>query len=61
MVRGTHSTDLFLPLNPDAETSAHTLTFTLALLAIHPEVQEKLFQETKNLWPDLDGDAVRAI
>ncbi|EJD34457.1 cytochrome P450 [Auricularia subglabra TFB-10046 SS5] len=38
------------------ETSAHTLTFALALLAIHPEVQEKLHNEAQRVWPDLKSE-----
>lgn len=38
------------------ETSAHTLTFAFALLAMHPEVQDKIYDETKMLWPDTTGD-----
>ncbi|NAS32116.1 cytochrome P450 [Flavobacteriaceae bacterium R38] len=30
------------------ETTANALTFTLALLALHPEIQEKVFQEVKD-------------
>ncbi|EJD34763.1 cytochrome P450, partial [Auricularia subglabra TFB-10046 SS5] len=37
------------------ETSAHALTFALALLALHPEVQEKLHEEAARVWPVLDG------
>ncbi|EJD34765.1 cytochrome P450 [Auricularia subglabra TFB-10046 SS5] len=38
------------------ETSSHTLTFALALLTIHPEVQEKLHSEAKRAWPDLESE-----
>ncbi|EJD34764.1 cytochrome P450 [Auricularia subglabra TFB-10046 SS5] len=38
------------------ETSSHTLTFALALLAIHPEVQEKLYDEVQRVWPDLNSE-----
>jgi len=32
-------------LNFKIDTTAHTLAFSLALLAIYPEIQEKLFQQ----------------
>ncbi|KZV78423.1 cytochrome P450 [Exidia glandulosa HHB12029] len=38
------------------ETSAHTLTFAFALLALHPEVQDKLYDEAKRLWPEDSGE-----
>ncbi|EJD41255.1 cytochrome P450 [Auricularia subglabra TFB-10046 SS5] len=38
------------------ETSAHTLTFAFALLAMHPEVQDKIYDEAKRLWPDTQGE-----
>ncbi|KZV92266.1 cytochrome P450 [Exidia glandulosa HHB12029] len=38
------------------ETSAHTLTFAFALLALHPEVQDKLYEEAKRLWPEDSGE-----
>jgi hypothetical protein len=41
-----------------AETSSHTLTFAFALLAMHPEIQERLFEETKALWPETEGENV---
>jgi hypothetical protein len=40
------------------ETSAHTLTFAFALLAIHPHIQDKVFDEAVKLWPDLNSDSV---
>ncbi|KIP01931.1 hypothetical protein PHLGIDRAFT_320485 [Phlebiopsis gigantea 11061_1 CR5-6] len=32
------------------ETTAHSLSFTLALLALHPEAQEKLFRHIVDTW-----------
>ncbi|KAH7100852.1 cytochrome P450 [Auriculariales sp. MPI-PUGE-AT-0066] len=40
------------------ETSAHTLTFALALLALHPEEQEKVYLEAKQQWPSMLDEAV---
>lgn len=42
------------------ETTAHSLGFTLALLAAHQDIQEKAFQELRNIVPE--GEApVRSI
>lgn len=38
------------------DTTSGSLHFVFALLAIHPEIQEKLFQETLSVWPDLTAD-----
>ncbi|EJD41256.1 cytochrome P450 [Auricularia subglabra TFB-10046 SS5] len=38
------------------ETSAHTLTFAFALLAMHPEEQDKIYAKAKRLWPDTNGE-----
>jgi cytochrome P450 len=35
-----------------SETSAHVLSFALIYLALYPEIQEKIYQETLQLWPD---------
>ncbi|KAL0572316.1 hypothetical protein V5O48_009638 [Marasmius crinis-equi] len=43
--------DMFWYLLAGHETSAHTLAFTFAYLALYPEVQEKLFQEACKVWP----------
>jgi cytochrome P450 len=34
------------------QTTAHTLSFTFALLALYPEVQEKLLKHIKSVVPD---------
>lgn len=34
------------------ETTAHSLGFTLALLAMHPDIQEKAFQELRRIVPE---------
>jgi len=36
------------------ETTAHALTFAFALLATHPEIQERIHQEARAVWPDLN-------
>lgn len=33
------------------ETSSHTLSFTFLLLALYPDVQKKLHEETVRIWP----------
>ncbi|KAK1224053.1 hypothetical protein PQX77_008383 [Marasmius sp. AFHP31] len=44
--------DMFWYLLAGHETSATALTFTFAYLALHPEVQEKLYQEVYKVWPN---------
>ncbi|KAG6820265.1 hypothetical protein H0H93_003095 [Arthromyces matolae] len=34
------------------ETSAHSLCFSIVLLALYPEVQQQVFDEVIKLWPD---------
>ena len=34
------------------ETSTHSLVFTLALLALFPDAQETMYQETLEVFPD---------
>ncbi|KAJ6557982.1 cytochrome P450 [Mycena capillaripes] len=34
------------------ETSAHSLSFAIALLALYPDVQQKIYEETARVWPD---------
>ena len=41
------------------ETTANALSFALHLLATHPEVQEELYQEVKQI--DWDGDLLQAL
>ena len=42
------------------ETSAHSLTFAILLLALHPDVQRKLYEEVTEVWPkgNPNSDAV---
>ncbi|KAN0127113.1 cytochrome P450 monooxygenase [Lactarius tabidus] len=37
------------------ETTAYTLCFTFALLALYPDEQERLYQQIKSIMADLDG------
>ncbi|KAH7097522.1 cytochrome P450 [Auriculariales sp. MPI-PUGE-AT-0066] len=39
------------------ETSSHTLTFAFALLAMHPDIQDRIFDEASALWPDTTSEA----
>lgn len=34
------------------ETSAHSLCFSVLLLALYPDVQQKVYEEVLRLWPD---------
>jgi cytochrome P450 len=44
--------NLYIFLVAGHETTAHTLCFTFALLALYPEEQEKLFEHIKSVIPD---------
>jgi len=44
--------NIFVFLIAGHETTAHTLCFTFALLALYPDEQEKLFQHIKSILPD---------
>ncbi|KDR79850.1 hypothetical protein GALMADRAFT_241949 [Galerina marginata CBS 339.88] len=44
--------NIFIFLVAGHETTAHTLCFTFALLAFHPEEQERLLQHIKSILPD---------
>ncbi|TFK34437.1 cytochrome P450 [Crucibulum laeve] len=44
--------DTFVFLLAGHETSAHSLCFSIALLALYPEVQKKILEEAMKLWPD---------
>jgi cytochrome P450 len=41
------------------ETTAHTLAFAIALLALYPDVQEKLYRHVKENVADPSGTPVR--
>lgn len=44
--------NVFIFLFAGHETTAHSLGFTLALLAIHQDIQERAFQELRNIVPE---------
>ncbi|KAJ3575472.1 hypothetical protein NP233_g1074 [Leucocoprinus birnbaumii] len=44
--------NIFVFMLAGHETTAHTLCFTLALLALHPDEQEKLYRHIKSVIPD---------
>ncbi|KAJ7634646.1 cytochrome P450 [Roridomyces roridus] len=43
--------DIFTFLIAGHETSAHALSFAIGLLALYPDVQDKIFKETLDVWP----------
>jgi len=45
----------FIFLLAGHETTAHTLCFAFALLALYPSVQERLYQQIKVIMADVDG------
>ncbi|KAF7326020.1 F-box domain-containing protein [Mycena kentingensis (nom. inval.)] len=44
--------DMFTFLLAGHETTAHTLAFAAAYLALYPDIQRKIYEETVALWPD---------
>jgi len=50
---------LLTSLSAGHETTAHTLAFAMALLALYPDVQEKLYQHVKENVADPSGTPVR--
>jgi cytochrome P450 len=42
------------------QTTAHTLCFTFALLALYPDEQERLYQHIKGVMSSLNGMPVRS-
>ncbi|RDB30006.1 hypothetical protein Hypma_014135 [Hypsizygus marmoreus] len=44
--------DTFTFLLAGHETSAHSLCFAVVLLALHPDIQQRVYEETLELWPD---------
>jgi len=47
--------NMFVFLLAGHETTAHTLCFAFALLALHPDEQERLYQQIKGIMADLNG------
>jgi cytochrome P450 len=47
--------NMFVFLLAGHETTAHTLCFTLALLALYPDEQERLYQQIKGIMADPNG------
>ncbi|KAJ7774471.1 cytochrome P450 [Mycena maculata] len=44
--------NIFTFLLAGHETSAHSLSFAVALLALYPDAQQKIYEETLRVWPD---------
>jgi len=44
-----------LPQSISLQTTAHTLCFTFALLALYPDEQERLYQHIKEVMSNLNG------
>ncbi|KAJ6472655.1 cytochrome P450 [Mycena vulgaris] len=44
--------NIFTFLLAGHETSAHSLTFAIGLLALYPDVQQKIYEETLRVWPN---------
>jgi len=44
-----------LPQSLSLQTTAHTLCFTFALLALYPDEQERLYQHIKGVMSTLNG------
>jgi cytochrome P450 len=47
--------NIFIFLLAGHETTAHTLCFTFAMLALYPDEQERLHQQIKGIMAELDG------
>ncbi|KAJ7468042.1 cytochrome P450 [Mycena latifolia] len=43
--------DVFIFFLAGHQTSAHSLSFAVALLALYPDIQQKVYEETVKLWP----------
>ncbi|KAL6075522.1 peptidylprolyl isomerase [Balamuthia mandrillaris] len=48
--------DIFMFLLAGHETTAHSVTFALGLIAAHQEVQQKMYEEIKELMASKEGD-----
>ena len=49
---------VMLSLNSSLQSTANTLCFTFALLALYPEEQERLYQHIKGVMSSLNGTPV---
>ena len=58
---GPFPSPLSMPSNPPLQTTAHTLCFTFALLALYPDEQERLYQHIKGVMSSLDRTPVRSL
>jgi hypothetical protein len=50
--RGTTSLQILLSHADNLQTTAHTFSFAFALLALHPDKQEEMYQHIKRVLPD---------
>ncbi|KAJ7185748.1 cytochrome P450 [Mycena filopes] len=44
--------NIFTFLLAGHETSAHTLSFAIGLMALYPDVQQRIYEETTKIWPE---------
>ncbi|KAF5361409.1 hypothetical protein D9758_006230 [Tetrapyrgos nigripes] len=44
--------DMFMFFTAGYETTANTMSSVCAVLALYPDIQQKVFEETKSLWPN---------
>ncbi|KAF5358820.1 hypothetical protein D9758_008567 [Tetrapyrgos nigripes] len=44
--------DMFMFFGAGYETTANTMSFICAVLALYPDIQQKVFEETKSIWPN---------
>jgi cytochrome P450 len=51
LTEGEILSNIFVFLLAGYETTAHTLSFALVLLALHPECQQKIYEEVNSVWP----------
>ncbi|KAG9309959.1 cytochrome P450 [Chiua virens] len=51
LTEGELFSNIFAFLLAGHETSAHTLCFAFVLLALYPDVQQKLYEEVSRVWP----------
>jgi cytochrome P450 len=51
----------FVVVKSSLQTTAHTLCFTFALLALYPDEQERLYQHIKGVMSSLNGMPVSSM